>query len=169
MPISDYLKDLRTLIGTKLVLMPSVAALVFDDAGRVLLARHSTGGGGVWSTPGGAIDPDEAPQDAVVREVWEELRLDVEPIRCLGTFGGPDFRITYPNGDQVAYVITAFECRLLGGTMVPDGDEVLEARYFAVDELRSLVLSNWGKTVLPTLVATRNGWVPPVTWRPPGR
>jgi 8-oxo-dGTP pyrophosphatase MutT (NUDIX family) len=167
MPISEYLRDLRTLIGTKLVLMPSVAALVFDDAGRVLLARHSTGGGGVWSTPGGAIDPDESPQDAVVREVWEELRRAVEPIRCLGTVGGRDFRITYANGDEVAYVITAFECRLLGGEMQPDGDEVLEARYFAADELRSLVLSNWGKTVLPTLVTQRSDWVPPVTWRPP--
>ena len=167
MPISHYLRELRTLIGTKLVLMPSVAALVFDDAGRVLLARHSTGGGGVWSTPGGAIDPDETPQDAVVREVWEELRLDVEPIRCVGTFGGPEFRITYANGDEVAYVITAFECRILGGELRPDGDEVLEARWFAVDELRGLVLSNWAKSVLPTLVARRADWVPPATWRPP--
>ena len=126
MPISDYLRDLRTLVGTKLVLMPSVAAVIFDDAGRVLLARHSTGD--VWSTPGGAIDPDETPQDATVREVWEELRLDVEPLRCLGTFGGPEFRITYSNGDEVAYVITAFECRIVGGEIRPDGDDVLEAR-----------------------------------------
>jgi 8-oxo-dGTP pyrophosphatase MutT (NUDIX family) len=165
MPISDYLKELRALLGTQLVLMPSVAAVVFDDAGRVLLARHSTGG--VWSTPGGAIDPDETPQDAVVREVWEELRLDVEPIRFLGTFGGPAFRITYENGDEVAYVITAFECRIVGGDIRPDGDEVLEARWFAVDELADLVLSNWARTVLPTLVARRDAWVPPVTWRPP--
>lgn len=165
MAISEYLKELRALLGTKLVLMPSVAAVMFDEAGRVLLARHSTGG--VWSTPGGAIDPDETPQDAVVREVWEELRLDVEPIRFLGTFGGPDFRITYENGDEVAYVITAFECRIVGGAIRPDGDEVLEARWFAVDELADLVLSNWARTVLPTLVTRRDAWVPPVTWRPP--
>ena len=165
MPISDYLKELRALLGTKLVLMPSVAAVVFDDAGRVLLARHSTGG--VWSTPGGAIDPDETPQDAVVREVWEELRLDVEPIRFLGTFGGPAFRITYENGDEVAYVITAFECRIVAGEIRPDGDEVLEARWFGIDELPNLVLSNWARSVLPEIVARRAAWVPPVTWRPP--
>ena len=165
MPISDYLRDLRTLIGTKLVLMPSVAAVIFDAAGRVLLARHSTGD--VWSTPGGAIDPDETPQDATVREVWEELRLDVEPLRCLGTFGGPEFRITYSNGDEVAYVITAFECRIVGGEIRPDGDEVLEARWFGIDELPNLVLSNWARSVLPEIVARREAWVPPVTWRPP--
>jgi 8-oxo-dGTP pyrophosphatase MutT (NUDIX family) len=165
MPISDYLKELRALIGTRLVLMPSVAALVFDDAGRVLLARHATGG--VWSPPGGAIDPDEPPQDAVVREVWEELGLEVEPVRCLGTFGGPEFRITYENGDQVAYVITAFECRFRRGEIRPDGDEVLEARYFAADELGGLTLSSWATSVVRTLVAERAAWVPPVTWRPP--
>jgi 8-oxo-dGTP pyrophosphatase MutT (NUDIX family) len=164
-PISDYLKDLRRLIGTKLVLMPSVAAVIFDDAGRVLLARHSTGD--VWSTPGGAIDPDETPQDATVREVWEELRLDVEPLRCLGTFGGPEFRITYTNGDEVAYVITAFECRIVGGEIRPDGDEVLEARWFGIDELPNLVLSNWARSVLPEIVGRHAAWVPPVTWRPP--
>lgn len=165
MPISDYLRDLRRLVGTKLVLMPSVAAVIFDDAGRVLLARHSTGD--VWSTPGGAIDPDETPQDATVREVWEELSLDVEPLRCLGTFGGPEFRITYTNGDEVAYVITAFECRIVGGEITPDGDEVLEARWFGIDELSGLVLSNWARSVLPEIVARRAAWVPPVTWRPP--
>lgn len=165
MPISDYLRDLRTRVGTTLVLMPSVAALIFDEHGRVLLARHANGG--VWSTPGGAIDPDEGPQDAVVREVWEELGLRVEPTRCLGSFGGPEFRITYANGDVVAYVITAFECRRLGGEIRPDGDEVLEARYVAADELRDLPLSAWATVVLPTLMERRADWVPPVTWRPP--
>ena len=103
-----------------------------------------------------------------MQELSEVRRRDVEPLRCLGTFGGPEFRITYANGDEVAYVITAFECRLLGGEIEPDGDEVLEARYVAVDELEGLVLSNWARSVLPTLVARRTDWVPPVTWRPPG-
>ena len=69
MPISEYLRTLRERIGTALVLMPAVAAMVFDEDGRVLLARHATGD--LWGAPGGAIDPDEPPQDAVVREVWE--------------------------------------------------------------------------------------------------
>lgn len=165
MPISEYLRKLREHVGTTLVLMPAVSAFVFDDAGRVLLARHATGG--VWGTPGGAIDPDESPQDAVVREAWEELGLHVEPVQCLGSFGGPDFRVVYENGDVVSYVITAYECRVLGGTLRPDGEEVLEARWFAVDQLASLTLSRWAQVVLPELLARRTGWVPPVTWRPP--
>ena len=165
MPISDYLRDLRKRIGTSLVLMPSVAALVFDEQGRLLLARHA--GNGIWSTPGGAIDPDEGPQNAVVREVWEELGLTVEPTRCLGSFGGPEFTITYENGDVVQYVITVFECRLVGGEIRPDGEEVTEARWVSAEELRDLRLSAWSAATLPTLMQHRTAWVPPVTWRPP--
>jgi 8-oxo-dGTP pyrophosphatase MutT (NUDIX family) len=165
MPISEYLRKLREHVGTALVLMPAVSALVYDDAGRVLLARVASAD--VWVPPGGAVDPDEAPQDAVVREVWEEVGLHVEPIRCLGCFGGPEFRVTYANGDVVSYVSTAYECRVLGGTLRPDGDEVLEARWFGIDELAAVALSRWTKIVLPELLRRRTGWVPPVTWRPP--
>jgi 8-oxo-dGTP pyrophosphatase MutT (NUDIX family) len=165
MPISDYMRALRARVGTTLVLVPSVTALVFDERERLLLARHANGG--VWGTPGGAVDPDEMPQDAIVREVWEELRLHVEPIAVLGSFGGPSFRITYTNGDVVSYVLTAYECRCLGGSIRPDGEEILEARYFAASELAGIPLALWAEELLPTLMRRRAGWVPPVTWRPP--
>ena len=61
MGMSDYLRDLRGRVGSRLLIMPSVTGLVFDDRGRVLLVRVSNGG--IWVAPGGAVDPDEAPQD----------------------------------------------------------------------------------------------------------
>lgn len=57
--------------------LPSVSAHIFDDAGRLLLVRHRDGD--AWSTPGGFIEPDERPSDAVVRETWEETGLMVCP------------------------------------------------------------------------------------------
>jgi 8-oxo-dGTP pyrophosphatase MutT (NUDIX family) len=168
MAISDYLKDLRARIGTTLVLMPAANGLILDDDGRVLLARAASAD--VWVLPGGAVDPDEPPQDAVVREVWEEVGLHVEPTRCLGTFGGPDFQVTYANGDRVSYVSTIYECRRLGGTLRPDGDEILEARWVAASELATIGLARSMRTLVPELMARRHaGWVPPVGWRPPTR
>lgn len=166
MAISEYLKNLRRHIGTALVLVPSVSALIYDDDGRILLVRHSNGG--VWATPGGAIEPDETPQDAVVREVWEETGLTVAPTRLRGVFHGPDFRVRYENGDEVSYVISVFECRRLAGEPRPDGEEILEARYVAASDLSGVPLSRWAKGVLPGL-AERNApaVVAPVTWRPP--
>ncbi|HZR80799.1 MAG TPA: NUDIX domain-containing protein [Candidatus Binatia bacterium] len=166
MAISEWLREVRARAGSVLMVVPSAAALVYDDAGRVLLVRHSNGG--VWLAPGGAVDPDESPQDAVVREVWEETGLLVEPVRLCGVFGGPDFRVRYANGDEVAYVMSAFECRRLGGDLRPDGEETLDARFVAPSDVASLPLSRWAKALLPDLVRRRTGtWIPPVAWRPP--
>ena len=166
MPISDYLRGLRAKVGTDLLHVPSVTALIFDDQGRVLLVRHSNGG--VWVTPGGAVDPDEAPQDAIVREVWEETGLSVEPVHLCGVYGGPEFRVQYANGDVVSYVIAAFECRLIGGDLRVDDDEVTEARWVAREDFGTLRLSAWAEVALPKLVrGNRQTWIPTVRWRPP--
>ncbi len=140
---------------------------MFDESERLLLVRHSNGG--VWVAPGGASEPEEAPQDAVVREIWEETGLWVEPVRLCGVFGGAEFRVTYTNGDVVAYVSAVYECRPLGGQLSPDRDEVLEARFFAANELETLALSPWARAFLPPLLERPDrSWIPPVTWRPRG-
>jgi 8-oxo-dGTP pyrophosphatase MutT (NUDIX family) len=156
----------RAKVGHDFLLATAATGLVFDDAGRVLLARHSNAG--LWVAPGGAIDPDESPVDAVVREVFEETALHVEPVNLLGVFGGPSFRVHYANGDETGYVMVVFECRVLGGTPTPDGEEILELRWVAPDEIGSLPSSRWASELLPTLVANRGRTLlSPVTWRPP--
>ncbi|CAN5249194.1 NUDIX domain-containing protein [soil metagenome] len=145
-PISDHLKNLRAKVGHGLLLVPSVTAFLYDGRGRILLVRHSEGG--VWVAPGGSVEPNESPSDAVVRETWEETRLLVEPVRVAGVYGGPEFQVTYSNGDQVTYLMTVFECRALGGAMRPDGVETLEIGYFAESDLAAPNLPAWARVVL---------------------
>jgi 8-oxo-dGTP diphosphatase len=55
-------------------------ALVFDDAGRVLLSREPDGRGRLparWLLPGGGVEPGEHPEQAVIREVREETGMGV--------------------------------------------------------------------------------------------
>jgi 8-oxo-dGTP pyrophosphatase MutT (NUDIX family) len=166
MPISEYVRCLRAKVGTDLLLVPSATGLVFDEAGRVLLARHTTGD--VWAPPGGAIDPDERPVDAAVREVWEETGLLVEPVGLAGVFGGPEFRVHYAGGDVTAYVITIYECRVVGGRLRADGDGISELRWVAPSELAGLHLAPWARSALPELIASRGrAVVPAPTWTPP--
>ena len=162
--MSDYLRRVRSRIGNEFLLMPSVTALVLDTDGRVLLVRPARRD--VWVAPGGAVDPDEAPQNAVVREVWEETGLLVEPTHLRGVFGGPEFRVWYANGDEVGYLMAVYQCRATGGTLRPDRQEIAEARYFPAEELSSLTLARWARLVVPELMRTRGTWIPPVTWRP---
>jgi 8-oxo-dGTP pyrophosphatase MutT (NUDIX family) len=119
--------------------------------------------------PGGAVEPDETPADALVREVWEETGLRVEPVRLLGVFGGPDFRVRYRNGDEVAYVMTVFGCRVRDGQPHADGSEVLELRWAAADELPALDLVPWARVVLPALLRSDAIAFAPPSWTPPSR
>jgi 8-oxo-dGTP diphosphatase len=131
--VSGYIHALRAKIGPDLLLMPGVAAVVIDPAGRVLLQRRSDDG--KWGLPGGGIDPGEEPADALVREIREETALEVVPERIVGVYSGPDFRIRYPNGDETMIVSITFACRPMAGEPRVNDDESLEIRYFSPDAL----------------------------------
>ena len=61
--------------------MTVVAAALVDESGRVLLQRRAPGRAmaGLWEFPGGKVEPDELPEAALVRELGEELGIQVEP------------------------------------------------------------------------------------------
>ena len=63
------------------------AAALVDGDGRVLLAQRPPGKimAGLWEFPGGKIDAGELPESALIRELREELGIEVEPT-CLAPF-----------------------------------------------------------------------------------
>ena len=128
MPMSEYVRNLRGKIGTTVLEVPTVSVLVFDDQDRVLLVRHVKGND--WTTPGGMIEPYETPADAAVREMWEETGLHVALTHILGVFGGVLCSGTYSNGDQVAWVSTAFAATPIRGALRPDGEETWRPEIF---------------------------------------
>lgn len=131
MGMSPYLTELRKVAGSRLLLLPGVAAVIRDARGAILLQRRRDDGR--WSLPAGAVDPGESPAAAVVREVREETGLDVRPVRIAGVFGGETFRHVYPNGDAAEFVVTVFDCVVLGGALRAQDEESLELEYFAAD------------------------------------
>jgi ADP-ribose pyrophosphatase YjhB (NUDIX family) len=112
--MSPYYAALRHKLGPDLLLIPGVAAVIHNEAGEVLIQTRADGG---HSLPGGAVEPGEPPAHAIIREVQEETGVIVRPTRLLGVFGGPGYLVRYPNGDQVAYVVSLFACEITGGTL----------------------------------------------------
>jgi 8-oxo-dGTP pyrophosphatase MutT (NUDIX family) len=165
MPMSEYLQQLRKKVGHELLLLPSAAVALHDDQMRLLLCLHADKN--IWVTPGGLIEPGEEPADAAVRETWEETGLIVDVTGILGVYGGPDLIIDYPNGDRAAYIGTIFRGKVTGGTLRPDGDEILDIRYFTRDEFVATPHSKWMDTVAPMLFVKDSTphFLPP-SWRP---
>ncbi len=139
MAISDYLAGLRAHVGTDLLLVPSVTAIIRDADGRVLVFRRADNGR--WDLPAGSIDPGETPADAVVREVHEETGLAVRPTRVLGVFGGPTMRFRYPNGDLTEYLNIVFRCERVGGELQANDGEATDFRWCTRDEVATLGLA----------------------------
>ncbi len=165
MPMSAYVRRLRQALGSELLLLPSVTGILFDAEDRILLVRQADDG--VWSAPGGTIELDETPADAVVREVWEETGILTVPTRLLGVYGGPRCVVPYPNGDRAEYVMLVFECSARGGELRSRTDETIDARYVAASVLGTLRTSPWVPHILPGLYdRARAAHFDAATWEP---
>ena len=125
--------------------VPCVGAIVFDDAGRLLLIRRGNPPAqGQWSLPGGRVEPGEGWQQAVVRELQEETGLCARVERLVGEVrrDAPDGRI---------YVIHDFLLAVEGSPAVQAGDDALDAAWFTVPEVEELDASSG-------LVEALRGW-----------
>ncbi|MFD8999393.1 NUDIX domain-containing protein [Streptomyces sp. NPDC059582] len=134
MATPDFIRTLRASAGHQLLWLPGVTAIVFDDAGRVLLGRRSDTR--KWSVIGGIPEPGEQPAACAVREVEEEtaVRCVVERVVLVQALEP----VTYANGDNCQYMDITFRCRAVGGEARVNDDESIEVGWFEVDALPEL-------------------------------
>jgi ADP-ribose pyrophosphatase YjhB (NUDIX family) len=129
----DYIKALRGMIGNTKIIIPGVRALMFNEAGELLLEKQRLFGS--WALPHGCVDLGESALGALQREVKEETGLDVIRADAFGLYTDPRYSVTYPNGDQVQTFTIAFLVREWTGALRPDGDEVTDLGFFPLHEL----------------------------------
>jgi len=114
----------------------AVAAIAFDERGRVLLVRRGDPPDqDVWSVPGGRLEPGETVVAAVAREMAEETGLLVEVRELVAAV---DWIEHAPDGELLRhFVILDHLVEVLGGQLAA-GDDAAEARWFAPEELDGL-------------------------------
>jgi 8-oxo-dGTP diphosphatase len=108
-----------------------VGALVYDEQHRLLVVRRANEPSrGLWSIPGGRVEPGEDDATAVAREVAEETGLTVEVGALVG-----EVEREGPNGKL--YVIRDYEAAAVGGVLTA-GDDATDAKFVSRDEFDNL-------------------------------
>lgn len=102
----------------------TAGAIVTDRSGRVLLLKHRFRPGSGWGMPGGFLEEGEQPEEALRRELREEISLEVEDLKLILTR-------TFKNPRQVEIV---FRCQAVGN---PEqlNFEIEKAAWFLPTEL----------------------------------
>ncbi|MEW2317901.1 NUDIX domain-containing protein [Streptomyces bauhiniae] len=109
----DYFQDPNAPKANSVV--PSVTAVVCDDAGRLLLI-HKTDND-LWALPGGGHDIGERIADTVVREVREETGIDVEVDNVSGLYTDPQHVLAYDDGEVRQQFSICFRAHVVGGSL----------------------------------------------------
>lgn len=120
---------------------PAVIMLVHDGADRAILGRQAAWPPHRYSTLAGFVEPGESAEQAVAREVAEEVGLSVVDVRYAASQPWP-----FPSSLMLGYT-----ARAVGTALTVDGAEIAEARWFARAELVDAVAA--GELLLPPPVS----------------
>lgn len=130
--------------STRKVVLVAAVALVDSDA-RVLLARRPEGKSmaGLWEFPGGKVETGETPEQALIRELDEELGLDVAR-SCLAPF-------TFVSHDYGHFhlLMPVYVCHRWKNTPTPREGQTLE--WVAADRLRDYPMPDADRPLIPLL------------------
>jgi 8-oxo-dGTP diphosphatase len=129
--------------GVPLLLV--AACVLIDGQGRVLIARRPEGRAmaGLWEFPGGKLEPGESPEDALARELREELGVDVSRT-CLAPFVFASHAY-----ERFHLLMPLFLCRRWRGTPVPREGQTI--RWVMPDELAEYPFLPADRPLLPML------------------
>lgn len=131
--MSNYIMDLRAVVGHRPLLQVGASVIVVDSDNRVLLQLRSDNH--CWGYAGGSVELDEVVEEAAKRELFEETGLIAESLELFGVFSGKDTHYTYPNGDEVSNVDIVYVCKQYSGELKCQDGEVEKLKFFRMDEI----------------------------------
>ncbi len=102
----------------------TVAAMLFDDDGRILLLEHTFRADKGWGVPGGFIARGEQPEQALRRELREEISIEIDDLKFLFA----------RNLSKISQVEVFYRARVVGEP-IPSSFEIKQAQWFPIDNL----------------------------------
>jgi len=113
--------------------MVSVAGIVYDHEGQMLLQRHRHWVEDVWGLPGGIVENGESIENAFSREVLEETGLHISDVELIKIVSGYRLRLE-------AYFRASLQEAGSEQIIKIQEKEIIEARFFPLNSLPSNIL-----------------------------
>ena len=125
-----------------------VAAVIQNEEGKILIAQRNLkkSQGGLWEFPGGKIEPNETKEEAIIREIKEEMDIDIEAKKFIGqkVFNYPDKDIN----------LIAIECKQIKGDIKLNEHEAI--KWVNKNELRNFNFAPADKFIINAILENNN-------------
>lgn len=131
--MSDYIKTMRALVGKIPILQSAASVIIVNEQNEILLQLRKDNK--CWAYAGGSVELDEVVENAAKRELFEETGLIANELELFGVFSGKEYHYIYPNGDEVSNIDHVYICREYSGELKPQESEVLDLKFFAIDNI----------------------------------
>ena len=103
--------------------------IILDSEGKILIAQRNLqkNFGGMWEFPGGKQEVDESPEQALIRELKEELSIEVEVLRSFPPYDYKD--------EKIKISFYPIQCKIVGGMIINNEHE--EVKFISIDEINN--------------------------------
>ncbi len=131
------------MAGKKIILVSAI--VLIDSDRRILIAQRPEGRSmaGLWEFPGGKVEPDETPEQALIRECEEELAIEVcGPCLSPLTFASHSY-------DDFHLLMPVFGCRIWKGVATPQEGQTLA--WVSINQLRDYEMPPADIPLIPIL------------------
>ena len=128
----EYYKYLRQFVGHDPIMLVGAGVIIYKE-NKVLLQRRADDL--CWAYHGGSVELGETTEEAVRRELVEEIGVKVGRLQLFGVYSGKEQFVCYKNGDKVQYINTVYVTNELLCEPVPDKVEALECAWFDINSL----------------------------------
>lgn len=111
-----------------------VCAVIRNDEGKIFCCKRGPGRAldGFWEFPGGKVEPNETHEETIVREIKEELKTTIEPLKYIGVSNHEYKDLEKP----FSITMYAYECKLIEGEL--ELTEHTEKKWVKVEDLKNI-------------------------------
>ena len=130
--MSNYILDLRKLVGHKTLIQCAASIIVVDEKGHMLLGKRNDNH--MLGYFGGSVEIDEKVEDCAIRELFEETGIIANKIEFFCINSGPETHYIYPNGDEVSNIEIVYICKKYHGEL-SDSNEMTELKFYDINDI----------------------------------